>query len=128
MRMNGVMLTVVLLPGAFLCGCSSGGSSPTPPPTPTAATAPTIATSTSNGAQNGAVIVTLASATSGATIYYTVDGSTPTTSSQLYTAPFLVSSNITVNAIATASGDTASSVTTKAFAPNIPSGTLVWSM
>jgi uncharacterized membrane protein YfbV (UPF0208 family) len=40
---------------------------------------------------------------------------------------FWSSSNITVNAIAVASGDTNSSVTTKAFAPNIPSGTLVWS-
>jgi len=128
MRMGGALFTVVLLSGAFLCGCSSGGSSPTPTPTPTpTATAPTITTSTSNGAQNGAMIVTLATTTSGATIYYTLDGSTPTTSSQPYSAPFLVSSNITVNAIATASGDTASSVSTKAFTPNIPSGTLVWS-
>jgi beta-glucanase (GH16 family) len=88
---------------------------------------PTISTSTSNGAQNGAVIVTLASTTSGATVYFTLDGSTPTTSSQIYTTPFLVSSNITVNAIATASGDTNSTVATKAFAANIPSGTLIWS-
>jgi beta-glucanase (GH16 family) len=129
MRICEAMLTAVLVPGAFLSGCSSGGSSPTPTPTPTptAAAAPTITTSTSNGAQGGAVIVTLATTTSGATIYYTLDGSTPSTSSQPYSAPFLVSSNITVNAIATASGDTASSVTTKSFTPNIPSGTLVWS-
>ena len=128
MRMAGTMLTVVLLSGAFLCGCSSGSSpTPTPTPTPTAAAAPTITTSTSNGAQNGAEIVTLASTTTGASIYYTLDGSTPTASSQPYTAPFLVSSNITVNAIATASGDAESSVSTKSFTPNIPSGTLVWS-
>jgi beta-glucanase (GH16 family) len=77
--------------------------------------------------QNGAVIATLASTTAGATIYYTLDGSTPTTSSQIYVAPFLVSSNITVNAIGTASGDSTSTVTTKSFTPSIPSGTLVWS-
>jgi beta-glucanase (GH16 family) len=71
--------------------------------------------------------VSLATTTSGATIYFTLDGSTPTTTSQIYTAPFLVSSNITVNAIATASGDTNSTVTTKAFAANIASGTLIWS-
>jgi beta-glucanase (GH16 family) len=89
--------------------------------------APTIATSTNNGAQNGAVIATLASTTSGATIYYTLDGTTPTTSSPQYQAPILVASNITINAIATAAGDTTSSVTTKGFTPNIASGTRVWS-
>jgi beta-glucanase (GH16 family) len=72
-------------------------------------------------------MVTLASTTSGATIYYTIDGTTPTASSIAYGAPFMVASNLTINAIATASGDTASSVTTKAFTPNIASGTLVWS-
>jgi beta-glucanase (GH16 family) len=94
--------------------------------TPTAA-APTIATSTNNGAQNSAVIVSLATSTSGATIFYTLDGSTPTASSQQYQAPFLVAANLTVNAIATATGLKSSSVATQAFSPNIASGTLVWS-
>jgi beta-glucanase (GH16 family) len=56
-----------------------------------------------------------------------MDGSTPTTTSQIYAAPILVASNITLNAIATAAGYTASSAATQAFAPNIASGTLVWS-
>ena len=129
MQTGAGMFAVVLLSVSLVCGCSSGGSSstPTPTPTPAVAAAPTIATSTSNGAQNGAVIVSLSTTTSGATIYFTLDGSTPTTASQPYTAPLLVSSNITLNAIAAAPGDTNSAVTTKSFAANIPSGTLVWS-
>jgi len=92
----------------------------TPPPTIT------IATGGQTGAQNGAVIVTLASSITGAIIYYTVDGSTPTTSSQQYESPFLVWSSLTVNAIAV-SASVSSSVTSQPFTPNIPSGTLVWS-
>jgi beta-glucanase (GH16 family) len=112
-----------LVVGAILlAGCGSGGGSTTG--TPTQAAAPAIATT---AAQNGAVIVNLSTTTAGATIYYTVDGSTPTTSSPVYEAPFLVASNLTLNAMATATGDTNSSVTSQSFAPNIPSGTLVWS-
>ncbi len=88
------------------------------------AATPTISTT---AAQNGAVVATLASTTSGAKIYYTVDGTTPTTSSQIYEAPFLVASNLTVNAIAVASGYTNSSVGSQSFSPNIPPGTLIWS-
>jgi beta-glucanase (GH16 family) len=87
------------------------------------AAAPTISTA---AAQNEAVIATLADVTPGAVVYYTVDGSTPTSSSQQYQAPFLVASNLTLNTIATAGG-TSSSVTSQTFTPNIPSGTLVWS-
>jgi beta-glucanase (GH16 family) len=78
-------------------------------------------------AKGGAQIVTLSDSTTGAAIYYSLDGSTPTSSSTQYTAPFLVASNLTVNVIATASGDTASQVASQSFAPNIASGTLVWS-
>jgi beta-glucanase (GH16 family) len=82
---------------------------------------------TTTPAQNGAVIVTLADTTAGSGIFYTIDGTTPTTSSILYSAPFLVASNITVNAIGAASGETSSAVATQAFSASIPSGTLVWS-
>jgi beta-glucanase (GH16 family) len=85
--------------------------------------APAIATSP---AQNGAVIVRLSTATPGATIRYTVDDSTPSSTSQIYEAPFLVASNLTVKAIAI-SAATSSPVTSQAFTPNIASGTLVWS-
>jgi beta-glucanase (GH16 family) len=71
-------------------------------------------------------VVTLSSATAGATIYYTVDGSAPSTSSQIYVAPFLVASNLSVNAIAAAVGHSNSTVSTKSLVLNIPSGTWVW--
>ena len=46
-------------------------------------------------------------------IYYTTDGSTPTTSSTPYSAPFAVSSGVTINAIATHPGYLVSDVATK---------------
>ncbi|HEY1646782.1 MAG TPA: family 16 glycosylhydrolase [Terracidiphilus sp.] len=119
-RLRCGMATGFLLLG----GCGSGGGSvPVSPPSQQTA-APTISTA---AAQNGAVVAALASATSGATIYYTVDGTTPTSSSQIYEAPFLVASNLTIEAMATAAGDTSSKVTSQSFTPNVPSGTLVWS-
>jgi beta-glucanase (GH16 family) len=120
-------LRLILVASVLLVGCGSGGGSSTGTGTTPQAAAPTISTSTSNGAQNGALIVTLVTTTSGATIYYTIDGSTPTTSSTQYLAPFLVAANLTVNAIATAPSDTNSTITTQAFTPNITSDTLVWS-
>jgi beta-glucanase (GH16 family) len=107
----------------LLCGCGGGALAPASPSTAQAA-APTISAA---AAMNGAVVIALASTTAGAQIYYTVDGSTPNTSSQIYEAPFLVASNLTVHAMAVATGDTNSSVASQSFTPNIPSGTLVWS-
>lgn len=121
------MLTAFVLASALICGCggsSSGGTGTNPPPA-TQAAAPTISTA---AAQNGAEIATLATTTSGATIYYTLDGATPTNTSQVYQAPFLIASNMTVKAIAAEPpGYLNSNVTSQSFTPNIASGTLVWS-
>jgi beta-glucanase (GH16 family) len=115
-----MILTAILLSNALMIGCGGGNSSGGVSTTQ----APTISTT---AAQNGAVIVSLASATSGAAIYYTVDGSTPSPSSQQYQAPFLVASNLTLKAIAMAATMANSPVTSRSFTPNIQSGTLVWS-
>jgi len=117
----------LVLAGWMSCGGSNNGTGNcttcgTTPPAQVAT--PTIATTSE---LNGAVLVTLADTTAGSTLYYTIDGTTPTSSSTQYLAPFLVASNITVNALATASGDTNSQVATQSFSPNIASGTLVWS-
>jgi Chitobiase/beta-hexosaminidase C-terminal domain len=52
------------------------------------------------GSYNNTVSVTITDATPGAVIYYTIDGSAPTVSSTKYTAPFALTANATVQAIA----------------------------
>ena len=64
------------------------------------------------GTFSGPVWLQLTSATSGASIRYTTDGSTPTTSSTLYSAPFQVTASTTVKAIALKSGLTSSTTST----------------
>jgi N-acetylneuraminic acid mutarotase len=56
------------------------------------------------GSYNTIQTVTIADAANGSVIYYTTDGTTPTTSSPVYSGPITVSSNETLEAIATASG------------------------
>ena len=69
-----------------------------------------------NGASyTNSVTVTLADATPGATIYYTLDSTPPTTNSLLYTAPFVVTTTLNVSAIAVKSGAANSAVATATF-------------
>ena len=57
--------------------------------------------------------VTITTITTGASIYYTTDGSVPTASSTEYTEPFDVTSSCTVNAIAMKEGFTDSEIATE---------------
>jgi len=64
--------------------------------------AATVTMSPAPGDFTTAQPVTLADSTAGALIYYTTDGTMPTTSSTQYTAPINVSAMTTINAIAAA--------------------------
>jgi beta-glucanase (GH16 family) len=128
MQPSRATLLAVALLGVLLCGCAGGASvSTTGTGTTTLSPTPTISTTP---AQNGAVLVSISSTASGATLYYTLDGSLPDQSSSLtfpYEGPFLVASNLTVQAIAIVPGDKPSATASQEFKPGIPSGTLVWS-
>lgn len=90
-----------------LVGASSTSGGAQVVATPTAAPSP--------GSYSSAQSITLATITSGASIYYTTDGSTPTSLSTLYRSPFTISSSKTVRAIAGESGFSKSGVLTATY-------------
>jgi len=64
--------------------------------------------------------VTISCATTGATIYYTTNGTTPTSSSTKYTGPVAVNSAMTIKAIAVKSGMTNSAVASATYSVTFP--------
>ena len=78
-----------------------------------AAAAPVI--SPAGGSYFGSVSVTMTTATPGANIYYTINNTTPTTNSSLYSGPILVSANEVVKAITVETGFTTSAVVTNTY-------------
>ena len=82
---------------------------------------PQVATPTFSpaaGAYGPAQTVTISDSTSGSTIYYTTNGTTPTTSSSTYSSAITVSATETLEAIATHSGDVTSAVGSAAYTIN----------
>lgn len=59
----------------------------------------------------GGMKITLKTTLSGATIYYTTNGSTPTTSSTRYTSPFTLTSTKTIKAIVYKNGESSNALT-----------------
>jgi len=76
--------------------------------------------SPAGGTYTSAQAATIADSSSGAIIYYTTNGSTPTTSSALYSGPITVGSTETINAIAVVAGYSNSPVATATFTINLP--------
>ena len=76
-----------------------------------------------SGTYAGEVIVSLATATAGAMVRFTTDGSDPTDLSQVYSAPLMLSSSVTVKARGFKSGLTTSGVATAIYTI-VPSGAL----
>jgi len=68
--------------------------------------------------------VTISTTTPGASIFYTTDGSTPTTSSTPYTTPVSVATSLTLKALATASGFINSAIGSAAYVISGGGGTV----
>lgn len=68
----------------------------------TALDAPTPSFSPSGGTYSSAQTVNISNTVSGATIYYTTNGATPTTGSTIYSGPITVSASVTLKAMAVA--------------------------
>ncbi len=85
---------------------------------PLQALAPTA--TPAGGIFTSAQTVTLSSATSGANIYYTVDGSEPTPGSAVYTSPITVNASTVINAIAVKEGMENSEVAAFSYTIDIP--------
>jgi Legume lectin domain/Chitobiase/beta-hexosaminidase C-terminal domain len=88
----------------------SGGTTATPTFSPAA------------GTYTATQLVTISDTTNGATIYYTTNGTTPTAASTPYTGPISVSASETLEAIAVASGQSASAVATGTYTINTTGG------
>jgi O-glycosyl hydrolase len=96
-------------------GCGGGGSSvvPPPPPPPPAAATPALWPVPGSYSQTQAgQTVTLTDSTANASIYYTTDGTTPTTSSNQYKNPVTITSTTTIQSIAMAQGYSQSALAT----------------
>ena len=111
--------TVVLMG----CGGGGGGSSTTTTPLSTAP-APTF--SLEVGIYSTAQTVTISDAIAGATIYYTTNGATPTTSSSVYSSAITIAATPateTIQAIAVATGYANSAVASAVYTMTSPPAT-----
>ncbi len=102
---------------AALAGCGGGSSSTSSSPTQAAAPA----FSPAGGTYSTTQTVTLSDASAGATIYYTLDGSTPTVASIAYSAPLSVAKTTIINAVAGGSGFDLSPESTATYTINLAS-------
>lgn len=91
-------------------------------------TAPAPAFSVNTGTYNTLQSVSISESASGAKIYYTLDGSTPTTASTTYSAPIPIATTTTLQAIAVVSGDANSNVTSATYTMQLPAAPAIASV
>ncbi|GFP76124.1 chitobiase/beta-hexosaminidase C-terminal domain-containing protein [Clostridium fungisolvens] len=72
------------------------------------------------GSYTSSQVIALSDATSGASIYYTIDGTTPTAQSNLYTTPITISSTSTLKAVAIDSSGNSSEVLSNTYTITSP--------
>jgi len=82
---------------------------------------------TTKAGLNGAQVVTLSTSTAGATIFYTLDGTTPTSASTQYFAPILITTGVTLNAVGVLANYTNSTAASQLFTPSLSPSSLMWS-
>jgi RHS repeat-associated protein len=124
-RLLGTMVLLLMVAGSgtFFVGCSKG-SAPSTSTTPTTSTAATPTFAPASGTYTATQTVTITDTTSGATIFYTTDGSSPTAASTKYTVPLTVATNQTVQAIAVATGYTNSLIGSATYVINAPTAAM----
>ena len=109
--MKRLKIFLLSLSLAMMFSCTSGST----PPGESNTTQPTTATPTFIPLPNSyssALTITISSATNGASIFYTTDGTPPSAASTLYVGPITVSATTTVKVIAQALGYADSTVAT----------------
>ena len=86
------------------------------------ATAATPVFSEPSGTYSSTQVVSISSATAGSTIYFTTDGSAPSTSSSRYSGPVTIPSSMVLQAIAVAPGYKNSALAQASYVISIPKG------
>ncbi len=112
-REDGVNIDKLVLASA--AGFTPSGTGPAESQQSGTATVASPTISPDGGSFTASTTVSLASATAGAVIHYTLDGSEPNTASAVYGSPFVLSSSATVKAKAYLSGANASATVSATF-------------
>jgi hypothetical protein len=117
---TATLFSFVLTFSGIGCGSASVGSAQSTAPAQNTTATPTI--QPAGGTFGAAQSVSITDSTAGATIYYTIDGTTPTSSSAVYSAALSLSSSTTVQVIAAAANYANSSIASAVFNFQTPAG------
>lgn len=104
------------------CGCNGGSLEPCY----VVLTVPDPVISPSTTTFFGSTTITITCSVGAATIYYTLDGSTPTSLSAVYTGPISITSTTTVKAIALLQYYSPSNVVKKVYTSVVPTNRVYW--